>query len=72
MTKMFAPNIDPYDELITLRTQVTLQHQQIDELQKVVKELVTAHNAHGALITQLTEQNTELLSLWAFNNQLAK
>jgi len=68
--KMFAPDIDPYDELITLRTQVTLQRQQIDELQKVLRELVTAHNAHSKLITQLTEQNTELLSLWAVNNQL--
>ena len=70
MKKMFTPDIDPYDELITLRTQVTIQTQQIQELQKVLKELVTAHNAHSVLIKQITEQNTELLSLWSFNNQL--
>ena len=72
MKKMFTPDIDPYDELINLRSRVDIQTQQIAELQNIVKELVTAHNAHSGLIKQITQQNTELLSLWSFNNQLPK
>jgi hypothetical protein len=66
---MFTPDIDPYDELLNLRSHVDIQNQQISELQNVVKELVTAHNAHSALIKQLTEQNTELLTLWLHNTR---
>ena len=65
MTKMFDSKFDPLKELQLLHNQVVMQQQQILELSEVVKQMAAAHNAHAHLIKQITEQNTELLLLWA-------
>lgn len=70
MSKIINPGFDPYDEILRLNHQCQIQSQQLHELSGILKELVKAHNAHAAMITQLTEQNTELLTMWAVNHPL--
>lgn len=70
MTKMINPGFDPYDEIMRLNHQCQIQSQQLHELSGILKELVKSHNAHAQLIKQITEQNTELLLMWASNHQV--
>jgi DNA mismatch repair ATPase MutS len=74
VTRMFDKMPDPYLELQTLRQTVTVQQQQITELQHYLEEASKHINQHAKLIKQITEQNTEILLLWAnttsnFNNK---
>lgn len=71
---MFDKMPDPYLELKKLRETVDIQQQQIAELQHYLEQASRHINQHANLIKQLTEQNTEILLLWAnttgnFNNK---
>jgi hypothetical protein len=69
---MIDPNFDPLSDLEQLKAQ-SIQHEfQLNELGKMFEQLVKAHNAQAQLIKQITQQNTELLQLWAFNTNLPK
>ena len=62
---MFDKMPDPYLELKKLRETVDIQQQQISELQHYLEQASRHINQHANLIKQLTEQNTEILLLWA-------
>lgn len=68
MTKMFNPGFDPLEALQRLVEQNELQSRQIAELQHYLEEASKMINQHSKLIRQLTEQNTEILLLWANSN----
>ena len=65
MTRMFNTGFDPLEALHRLVEQNELQAQQIKELQHYLEEASKIINNHSKLIKQLTEQNTEILLLWA-------
>jgi uncharacterized membrane-anchored protein YhcB (DUF1043 family) len=62
---MIDPNFDPLEALQRLVEQNELQAQQIAELQKYLEQASRHINQHAKLIKQITEQNTEILLLWA-------
>jgi uncharacterized membrane-anchored protein YhcB (DUF1043 family) len=63
--RMIDPNFDPLEALQRLVEQNELQAQQIAELQKYLEQASRHINQHAKLIKQITEQNTEILLLWA-------
>jgi hypothetical protein len=65
MTKMFDRDFDPLTALHKVIEQNQLQAQQIAELQQYLEQASVLLNQHSVLIRQITEQNTELLTLWA-------
>jgi hypothetical protein len=69
---MLNPDFDPLSDLQALK-ELSLQHElHLIELGKMFEQLVKAHNAQAQLIKQITQQNTELLELWAFNTSMPK
>ena len=69
---MIDPNFDPLSDLEQLKAQSIQHEHHLNELGKMFEQLVKAHNAQAQLIKQITQQNTELLQLWAFNTNLPK
>jgi uncharacterized membrane-anchored protein YhcB (DUF1043 family) len=72
--KMYDNNFDPLEALQRLVEQNELQARQIAEMQHYLEEASKHINQHAKLIKQITEQNTEILLLWAnttgnFNNK---
>lgn len=65
MTRMFEPGFDPLEALHRIVEQNELQARQIAEMQHYLEEASKIINNHSKLIKQLTEQNTEILLLWA-------
>jgi hypothetical protein len=65
MTKMFDRDFDPLTALHRVIEQNQLQAQQIEELQRYLEQASVLLNQHSVLIRQITEQNTEILLLWA-------
>ena len=65
--RMIEPGFDPLEALQRLVEQNELQNRQIAELQHYLEEASKMINTHSQLIKQLTEQNTEILLLWANN-----
>jgi hypothetical protein len=65
MTKMFDREFDPLLSLQKVIEQNQLQAQQIAELQLYLEEASRLLKQHSILIQQLTEQNTQILLLWA-------
>ena len=63
--RMFERGFDPLEALQRLVEQNELQDKQIRELQHYLEEASKMINTHSQLIKQLTEQNTEILLLWA-------
>jgi hypothetical protein len=65
MTKMFDREFDPLSALQQVIEQNKIQAQQIHELQQYLEQASSLIRQHSNLIKQLTEQNTEILLLWA-------
>jgi len=63
--KMFNKDFDPYDEILALRTIVENQARQLHELSVHLQDFAHQQNQHARLIKQLTEQNTQILLMWA-------
>lgn len=59
MTKMYDPQFNPLFDLEYCKTR-------LDNLEANFARLVDAHNAQGALIKQIAQQNTELLEMYHF------
>lgn len=64
MTRMFD-SFDPLQALQLAVEQNRLQAQQIAELQAAMHQASQVIHQHSELIAQLTQQNTEILMLWA-------
>lgn len=54
--QMIDPNFDPYLELQEVKLELLRQ-------QKTIKNLIIGHNHNQELITNLTEQNRQLIEL---------
>lgn len=65
MTKMFDRDFDPLSALQKVIEQNRIQTQQIAELQQYLEEASRLLKQHSILIQQLTEQNTQILLMWA-------
>lgn len=65
MDKMFDPDFDPLQEL-----QICIQR--LNQLEANFSRLVDAHNNHAQLLKQITQQNTEILELLAWQKEFAK
>jgi hypothetical protein len=65
MTKMFDREFDPLSALQKVIEQNRIQAQQIAEMQHYLEEASRLLKQHSHLIQQLTEQNTQILLLWA-------
>ena len=65
MTKMFDREFDPLSALQQVIEQNRIQAQQIAELQQYLEEASRLLKQHSILIQQLTEQNTQILLMWA-------
>ena len=65
MTKMFDRDFDPLTALQQVIEQNRLQAQQIAEMQHYLEEASRLLKQHSILIQQLTEQNTQILLMWA-------
>lgn len=65
--RMIEPDFDPLEALQRLVEQNEIQRKQIAELQHYLEETSKMINTHSHLIKQLTEQNTQILLLWANN-----
>jgi uncharacterized membrane-anchored protein YhcB (DUF1043 family) len=71
---MIEPDFDPLAALQKVVEQNEVQARQIAEMQHYLEEASKHINQHAKLIKQITEQNTEILLLWAnttgnFNNK---
>lgn len=65
MTRIIEPGFDPLTALQRVIEQNQLQAQQIAEMQVYLEEASRLIQQHSHLIKQLTEQNTQILLLWA-------
>lgn len=65
MDRMFNPDFDPLLEL-----EVTKQR--LNQLEANFARLVDAHNAQGALVKQIAQQNTELLEMFHMTQNIHK
>jgi hypothetical protein len=63
--KIIDPGFDPLTALQKVIEQNQLQAQQIAEMQLYLEEASRLIKQHSILIQQLTEQNTQILLLWA-------
>lgn len=63
--KIIDPGFDPLTALQKVIEQNQLQAQQIAEMQRYLEEASRLIKQHSHLIKQLTEQNTQILLLWA-------
>jgi dsDNA-specific endonuclease/ATPase MutS2 len=63
--KMYDKDFDPLTALQQVIEQNRLQAQQIAELQHYLEEASKLLKQHSHLIKQLTEQNTQILLMWA-------
>ena len=63
--RMIEPGFDPLEALQKVVEQNEIQAQQIAELQKYLEQASRHINQHANLIRQLTQQNTQILLLWA-------
>lgn len=65
MTKMYDPNFNPLFDLEYCKTR-------LDNLEANFARLVEAHNAQSALVKQIAQQNTELLEMFHFHQNINK
>ena len=63
--KIIDPGFDPLTALQRVIEQNQLQAQQIAEMQLYLEEASRLIKQHSDLIKQLTEQNTQILLMWA-------
>ena len=63
--KMYDKDFDPLTALQQVIEQNKIQAQQIAEMQHYLEEASRLLKQHSHLIKQLTEQNTQILLMWA-------